>query len=121
MAKQTYPVLSNLLHDGTEYGPAGKRAIVLEDAAAQALVDAGVLGEGEPVAEAPVTPATAIEREAALLQLVPSFTVGDFTQAGLMRADARRRVAAQLGFEPSDDEIRAAGEAYAKQIADRTD
>lgn len=51
MAKQTYPVLSNLLHDGTEYGPAGQPAIVLEDAAAQPLIDAGVLGEGKPVKE----------------------------------------------------------------------
>lgn len=57
MAKQTYPVLSSLLHDGTEYGPAGKPAIELEDAAAQPLIDAGVLGEGEPVKEPTKQPA----------------------------------------------------------------
>lgn len=51
MAKQTYPVLSNLLHDGTEYGPAGKPAITLDEAEAQALVDAGVLGEGKAAKE----------------------------------------------------------------------
>jgi hypothetical protein len=57
MGKQTYPVLSNLLHDGTEYGPAGKAAIVLEETEAQALVDAGVLGEGKPVKEPAKEPA----------------------------------------------------------------
>ena len=72
-------------------------------------------------AAAPKTPLTPIERETAILGLVPGFTVGDFTNAGALRAEARRRLAAQLGFEPSDDEIRAAGEAYAKQVADRTD
>lgn len=69
--------------------------------------------------EAPKSMLTAIEREAALLGLVPGFTIGDFTQAGMMRADARRRLAARLGFEPSDDEIRAAGEAYVKLAADQ--
>ena len=72
-------------------------------------------------ASAPKTPLTPVERETAILGLVPGFTVGDFTNAGTFRADARRRLAAQLGFEPSDDEIRAAGEAYAQANARRTD
>ncbi|CAN5130144.1 hypothetical protein BH10PSE8_BH10PSE8_01030 [soil metagenome] len=72
-------------------------------------------------ANAPKPVLSAIERETAILGLVPGFAVGDFTNAGTFRAEARRRLAAQLGFEPSDDEIRAAGEAYTRQLADKTD
>lgn len=68
-------------------------------------------------ATAPKTALTPVERETAILGLVPGFTVGDFNRTGAMRAEARRRLAAQLGFEPSDDEIRAAGEAYTRQVA----
>lgn len=83
----------------------------------------GVLDPPLPdgVAASPETPKPlpeAQERLAALLALVPAFTVGDFTQAGLLRADARRRIVTELGFEPTDDEIREAGVAYARQHRD---
>ncbi len=64
------------------------------------------------------TPIEELRRDA-ILALVPRLQVGDFTQAGQLRAEARRRIAAELGFEPTDDEIRAAGEAYAKANADQ--
>lgn len=67
----------------------------------------------------PDTPLTEELRRDAILALVPRLQVGDFTQAGQLRAEARRRIAAELGFEPTDDEIRAAGEAYAKANADQ--
>ncbi|SIP96089.1 HI1506-related protein [Bosea sp. TND4EK4] len=66
--------------------------------------------------EKPLPPGT--ERLAALLELVPSFAIGDFTQAGLLRAEARRRIATQIGFEPTDEEVREVGEAYVKQRRD---
>ncbi|WNJ89165.1 hypothetical protein [Bosea sp. 685] len=54
MAKKSYPVLSNILHDGDHYGPAEKnKAIELEEDDAEALIAAGVLGEGKAVKETP--------------------------------------------------------------------
>lgn len=52
MAKHKYPVLSKLIHDGKDYGPAeDEKSIELEEKVAGPLVDAGVLGEGKPVKE----------------------------------------------------------------------
>ncbi|MGO4287214.1 hypothetical protein [Bosea sp. TAB14] len=65
-------------------------------------------------------PSPGEQRLAAILALVPQLQVGDFTQAGQLRAEARRRISAELGFEPTDDEIRAAGEVYAKAQAEQT-
>lgn len=83
----------------------------LDAASAVALAAAGAI-EAEPLAE-PAEP-TAEQRLSAILALVPSLQLGDFTQTGQLRVDARRRLTGELGFEPSDDEIRAAGEAFAK-------
>ena len=75
---------------------------------------------GEAAAASPTTEAnvraessgmTAQERQAALLAATAALAQGDFTGTGALRADARRRLAAQLGFEFTDDEIRAAIEA----------
>jgi hypothetical protein len=69
-----------------------------------------------PVVAFPATGAAEDQRLAAILTIVPKLQVGDFTQAGQLRAEARRRMAGELAFEPTDDEIRAAGEAYAKTL-----
>lgn len=54
MAKKTYPVLSKIMHDGDDYGPAEKRkTIELDEDDAEALVAAGVLGEGKAVKAEP--------------------------------------------------------------------
>ena len=107
MAKKSYPVLSNLLHDGGEYAPGTKNnQVVMDELDADALIAAGVLGEG--VALNLATPAEA------LAAIIPTLQVGDFTKAGIMTAEARRRLQAELGFEPDEAELRAAFEAYAK-------
>lgn len=106
----------------------------LDAKAATALADIGAVHR-EPIGDAPaaivetfnaavttfpvVPPVTAIPsaedpRLAAVLEVAPKLQVGDFTLAGQLRAEARRRIAGELGFEPTDDEIRAAAEAYAK-------
>lgn len=87
------------------------RVATLDDQAAEALAALGAI-DPKPVDDAQAP--SAEERLVALLALVPTFQVGDFTQAGQLRAEARRRIAAELGFEPTDEEIRAAGEAYTK-------
>lgn len=54
MATKSYPVLSKILHDGKEYGPDQKqKTIELEEKEAEALIAAGVLGEGKAVKESP--------------------------------------------------------------------
>lgn len=111
MARKSYPVLSNLQHDGRDYGPAHfERAIVLEEKVAGPLIDAGVLGEGVEAA-AP----EGDDRAAALDGFVQTLTIGDFTGAGVLRAEARRRAASALGFEPTDEELKAAAQAYAER------
>lgn len=107
MAKMSYPVLSNLLHDGQEYAPGTKNnAVVMDERAADGLIAAGVLGEGAPLDG--LTPAEA------LAAIIPTLQVGDFTRAGILTAEARRRLHAELGFEPDETELRTAFEAYAK-------
>ena len=113
MAKMTCPVLSKLTHDGKDYGPAEhEKTIVLEERAAWPLIDAGVLGEGAVVA-AP----EGEERSAALVEFFKTLAIGDFTAAGGLRVDAKRRAIAAIGFEPTDEELKAAAESYAKAQA----
>lgn len=107
MAKKSYPVLSNLLHDGQEYAPATKNdAVVMDEGDADALLAAGVLGEGADL--------SAVAPAEALAAIIPTLQVGDFTKAGVLTAEARRRLQSELGFEPDEAELRAAFEAYAK-------
>lgn len=113
MAKLQYLVLSKLTFDGKDYGPAeDEKTVVLEEKVGGPLVDAGVLSEGTPAA-AP----EGEERIAALDAFVQTLAIGDFTQGGGLRADAKRRAVATLGFEPTDEELKAAAEAYAKTQA----
>lgn len=113
MAKKTYPVLSKLTHDGADYGPAeDNKTIELEEKVAWSLIDAGVLGEGAVVA-APVGE----ERSAALVDFFKTLAMGDFTAAGGLRAEAKRRAIAAIGFEPTDEELKDAAQAYAKSQA----
>jgi uncharacterized iron-regulated protein len=115
MAKKSYPVLSKILHDGKSYGPGEKRkAITLDEDEADDLVAAGVLGEAGAL---DLSSATAEERSAAILDFVKSLAIADFTATGGLRADAKRRAISALGFEPSDEELRAAAEAFAKAQA----
>lgn len=52
MAKKSYPVLSNLQHDGVDYVPGTDQGRVeIDEKIAAPLVEAGVLGEGKPVKE----------------------------------------------------------------------
>ena len=114
MARKSYPVLSNLQHDGRDYGPAHfERAIVLEEKVAGPLIDAGVLGEGQEVGEL-----QGEDRATALVAFVQTLAIGDFTAAGGLRAEAKRRAISALGFEPTDDELKAAAEAFARRQAD---
>lgn len=113
MANKTYPVLSKLTHDGTDYGPAEhEKTIVLEETLAWSLIDAGVLGEGAVVA-AP----EGEERSAALVDFFKTLAMGDFTAAGGLRADAKRRAIAAIGFEPTDEELKDAAMTFAKAQA----
>lgn len=113
MARKSYPVLSNLQHDGRDYGPAHfERAIVLEEKVAGPLIDAGVLGEGQEVGEL-----QGEDRATALVAFVQTLAIGDFTAAGGLRAEAKRRAISALGFEPTDEELKAAAEAYANAQA----
>ncbi|SFD76402.1 hypothetical protein SAMN05428997_15312 [Bosea sp. CRIB-10] len=99
----------NVLDDtGKTVAPGGEAKL---DASALALIAAGAI-EPDPIGDVP--PPSEDERLAAVLAIVPGLAVGDFTNGGQLRAEARRRIAAELGFEPSDDEIRAAADAYAK-------
>lgn len=82
-----------------------------------AALSLAALGAIEPDAVEDAPEASEAERAAAILTIVPSLAVGDFTNAGILRAEARKRVAAALGFVPSDDEIKAAGVAYAEAQA----
>ncbi|PZU93120.1 MAG: hypothetical protein DI527_07680 [Chelatococcus sp.] len=105
-----YRTLWNVLDaTGKTIAPGGQAK--LDDASAAALIAARAI-EPEPIGDAPAP--SDQDRLAAVLAIVPGLTMGDFTNAGLLRADARRRIAGQLGFEPTDEEIRAAAEAYAK-------
>ncbi|MBN9438980.1 hypothetical protein [Bosea sp. (in: a-proteobacteria)] len=111
MARKSYPVLSNLQHDGRDYGPAHfERAIVLEEKVAGPLIDAGVLGEGEEVGEL-----EGEDRTTALVQFVQTLAIDDFTIAGSLRVDAKRRAVAALGFDPTDDELKDAIAAAKRQ------
>lgn len=115
MAKLQYLVLSKLTFDGKDYGPAeDEKTIVLEEKVGGPLVDAGVLSDGTLVG-AP----EGEERTAALVAFVQTLAIGDFTAAGGLRAEAKRRAIAALGFEPTDEELKAAAEAYAKAQAGR--
>lgn len=110
MAKKSYLVLSNLLHNGVEYAPGTKNdRVVMDELDADGLEAAGVIGKS-----AELTTATQAE---ALAAIIPSLQVGDFTKAGILTAEARRRLHAELGFEPDEAELRAAFEAYAKSKA----
>lgn len=105
-----YRTIWNVLDaTGKTIAPGGEAK--LDDASAGALISARAI-EPEPIGDAPAP--SAEERLAAILALVPGLQIGDFTQTGQLRAEARRRIASEIGFEPTDDEIRAAGEAYAK-------
>ncbi len=116
MAKMTYPVLSKLTHDGTDYGPAEhEQTIVLEEKVAWPLIDAGVLGEGAVVA-----PLDDEERSAALVEFFKTLAMGDFTAAGGLRAEAKRRAIAAIGFEPTDEELKDAAVTFAKAQAGGT-
>lgn len=84
-----------------------------------AALSLALIGAIEPDAVEDAPPPSDEERAKAILALVPSLAVGDFTQAGALRAEARKRLASSLGFVPFDDEIKAAGEAYAKAQADQ--
>ncbi len=86
----------------------------LEPDAALSLALIGAI-EPDAVEDAPAP--SDEDRAKAILALVPSLAVGDFTQAGALRAEARKRLASTLGFAPTDDEIKAAGEAYAQAQA----
>lgn len=113
MAKKTYPVLSKLTHDGVDYGPAeDNKTIELEEKVAGPLVDAGVLGEGVVVAAL-----EGEERSAALVEFFKTLAMADFTAAGGLRAEAKRRAVAAIGFEPTDEELKAAAETYANTQA----
>lgn len=85
-----------------------------------AALSLALIGAIEPDAVEDLAPPSDADRATAILALVPSLAVGDFTQAGTLRAEARKRLAATLGFVPTDDEIKAAGEAYAKAQAGQT-
>ncbi|MCP4562010.1 MAG: hypothetical protein GY873_08745 [Bosea sp.] len=113
--KKSYLVLSKILHDGKEYGPDDKRkTITLDDDDAEVLGAAGVLGSAGTL---DLSNATAEERTAAILGFVKSLAIADFTAAGGLRADAKRRAISALGFEPTDEELRAVAEAIAKAQA----
>lgn len=102
----------NVLDDtGKTVGPGGEARL---GASAAALIAAGAI-EPDPIGD--VAAPSDDERLAAVLAIVPNLAVGDFTNAGQLRAEARRRLAAELGFEPSDDEIKAAADAYARAQA----
>ncbi|MGO4735975.1 hypothetical protein AB4099_05490 [Bosea sp. 2KB_26] len=105
-----YRALWNVQDSTGKFVPPGGEA-KLDHETALALVAQGAV-EAEPIGDAPAL--SDDERHTAVLKLVPDLSIGDFTQAGQLRAETRRRIAAALGFEPTDDEIRAAGEAYAK-------
>lgn len=52
MARKSYPVLSNLQHDGVDYVPGtDQNRVELDETIAGPLLAAGVLGEGKPVKE----------------------------------------------------------------------
>lgn len=73
--------------------------------------------EGE--VRAASTGLTVDERQATLLTAIAGLGQTDFTTNGLIRAEARRRLSAQLGYDIADEELRAAIEA-AKAEATRT-
>ncbi|MBA4222223.1 MAG: hypothetical protein C0458_15960 [Methylobacterium sp.] len=113
MAKLKHLVLSKLTFDGKDYGPAeDEKTIVLDEKIAGPLVDAGVLSEGAVVA-AP----EGEERSAALVEFFKTLAMGDFTAAGGLRAEAKRRAIAAIGFEPTDEELRDAAKAFAEAQA----
>ena len=105
-----YRTLWNVQDSTGKLVPPGGEA-KLDDVSAAALIGAGAVA-AEPLGD--VSEISGHERLGAILAIVPTLQVADFTQAGQLRAEARRRIAAELGFEPDDGEIRAAGEAYAK-------
>lgn len=88
--------------------------------APDAALSLALIGAIEPDAVEDAPSPTEEDRAKAVLALVPSLAVGDFTQGGALRAEARKRLASTLGFAPTDDEIKAAGEAYAKAQAGQT-
>ncbi|KPH80526.1 hypothetical protein [Bosea vaviloviae] len=109
-----YRAIWNVQDAGGIVAPGGLAKLDTDAALSLAL-----LGAIEPDAVEDAPEASEAERAAAILALVPSLAVGDFTNAGLLRAEARKRLAAALGFVPGDDEIKAAGEAYAKTQAEQ--
>lgn len=111
--KKSYRVLSPLKHDGESYHPDDPRraSVDLTEDEAEALKPHGVIGE-------PVTPEQEAEaRTQALVAFVGSLSIGDVTRKGALTAAARTRATQVLGFEPADDELRAAMDAYAKARA----
>ena len=108
--KKSYRILSPLRHDGEKYRPDDPRrsSVDLTVEEAEALKPLGVIGD-------PVTPEQEAElRAAALAAFVPTLTVADVSRKGALTASARQRATETLGFEPADDEMKAALDTYAK-------
>lgn len=107
-----YRAIWNVQDAGGMVAPGGLARLDTDAALSLALI-----GAIEPDAVEDAPPPSEEDRAKAILALVPSLAVGDFTQAGALRAEARKRLASTLGFAPTDDEIKAAGEAYAQAQA----
>lgn len=108
--KKTYSVLSPLKAGGTRYSPADpKRSTVeLTEAEADELRPLGVIGNmltAEQVAE---------QRAAALAAFIPTLTMAELGKKNALTPDGKARLVAELGFEPADDELREAVDAWAK-------
>jgi hypothetical protein len=88
------------------------------------MVDIGRLADALPAA--PAAPAKATKRGKvpadaatlpfeALIAEIPNLTPADFNADGSLKADVRKRLADTLGYIPTDQQIRDAGDEYGRR------
>jgi hypothetical protein len=112
-SRKPYRVLSPLKVGGTRYSPADPKpsTVELTDAEASELRPLGVIGDM-------LTPEQVAERRAAALAaFIPTLTMAELGKKNALTPEAKARLAAELGLEPSDEELRQAFDAWAKARA----
>lgn len=118
-----YRALTPLKFGGKRYGPGDP--VPVDDEAAGPLVEAGLIGRDAGAPAAPAAPAKTkrgkVPADAATLPFealiaeIPNLTPADFNTDGSLKADVRKRLADTLGYIPTDQQIRDAGDEYGRR------
>lgn len=103
-----YRVLWNVYSGGRTYAPGD--TVELDEAEAVKLAAQGSI---DPTALLGGSVLGPDDRLTALSAFLPRLTIGDLAASGTFSPEGAARIEAAIGFLPTDDELRAAAEAYA--------